>query len=226
MPARDDDVLRAVADVLFAKGYDAVTLADVAARLQASGRELPAGDASKEELLLKLVEGVLDRWEAMLDEVRAQELSALETVRLFVERHVEWSLSDVRTVTVCLRDWRRLTGEALRRTRERGRASETAFRELIDAAKRDGAVHPGLETRHAARYVLAALHAVPQRFAVRSVDAVPLIAERYAEMAVGLLVGTPARRETRPRPRAWGRFVAEPIVALEADTAADGHVPG
>ena len=190
---RQATVLAAAVAVFFETGYAEASIEAVASLAGVDEDRLSGDIGSKEDLLLRITERVHERSDAIREDVRAQGMPALGTVRGFVERHVEWYLGNIEELTVFFREWQHLSGHRLERARDRRRGAEAGFRELIEAAKLEGAVAPWLDTRHAARYLLSAMNAVPDDYRTRNGASARAIAERYGAMTVGLLTGTVPR---------------------------------
>jgi hypothetical protein len=74
----------------------------------------------------------------------------------------------------------------------------------MQAAQEAGDVSSELDLRYAARYVLAAVNAVPDWYRASGADSASDIARAYADMTVGLLTGTPRaarKRDTQRKAR-------------------------
>lgn len=145
---------------------------------------------SKEDLLFRIVDDVHEQSTEILRTVQELDVPAIEAVRTYIQKHVEWYLKNVKEVSVFFREWRHLTGDRLRVAKERRRGYERIFRELIQAAQDAGDVPAELSPKYASFYVLAAVNAVPDWYRPRGGDSARTIAASYADMTVGLLTGT------------------------------------
>ena len=206
------DVLDAAVDVFWLKGYAASSVQDVADVVGVLKGSLYYYIKSKEDLLAEIVEDVHERSRSIFDEVLSLDVSPLERIRTYIERHVEWYLDNVEEVTVYFRDWRFLTGERLELAAQRRRGYDRAVRQLIAAAQDHGDVDAGVDPKYASFYVLAAVNHVPDWYRRGKGDPPSLIAAAYADLVVGTLVGTRPRPSTgnhrRPRntpDRSFGR---------------------
>ena len=199
---REVEVLAAAVDVFSQKGYSAASIQEVADRVGVLKGSLYYYIRSKEDLLARIVAEVHQQSTDILDEVLALDLSAVDRVRVYIERHVEWYLGNVSQVSVFFREWRHLTGERLDVVLEQHRGYDRAVRELITAAQTAGDVPAALDPKYASLYILAAVNAVPDWYSPAGRDSARTIAENYAAMTVGLLQGT-----DRPSPEA-ARFAA------------------
>jgi AcrR family transcriptional regulator len=185
--------------VFWRKGYSAASIQEVADRVGVLKGSLYYYIRSKEDLLARIIDEVHRESTDILDEVLALELSAIDRVRIHIERHVEWYLDNLKQVSVFFREWRHLSGERLDTVMERRRGYDRAVRDMIAAAQASGDVSVDIEPKYASLYVLAAVNAVPDWFNASGKDSARVIAESYATMTVGLLQGTrrPHRGVTR-----------------------------
>jgi TetR/AcrR family transcriptional regulator, cholesterol catabolism regulator len=198
---READVMDAAIEVFAQKGYPAASIQDVADRVGVLKGSLYYYIESKEDLLFRIVDDVHEQSTEILRSVQELDVPTIEVLRTYIERHVEWYLKNVKEVTVFFREWRHLTGDRLRIAKERRRGYEQIFRELIEAAQRDGDIGAGIDPKYASFYVLAAVNAVPDWYRPRGSDSPRAVAETYADMTVGLLTGT-RRRGARVASRA------------------------
>jgi AcrR family transcriptional regulator len=199
---READVIDAAIEVFFEKGYPAASIQDVADRVGVLKGSLYYYIESKEDLLFRIFDDVHEQSTAILREVQEQELPAIETVRVYIEKHVEWYLKNVKEVSVFFHEWRHLSGERLRTAKERRRGYEERFRELITKAQKAGDINPDVDPKYASFYVLAAVNAVPDWYRPRGADSAREIAMSYADMTVGVLSGTRSRPKTARERRA------------------------
>jgi AcrR family transcriptional regulator len=190
---RQAEVTQAASDIFWEKGYRAASIQDVADKVGVLKGSLYYYIESKEDLLWRIIEDVHAESTEILDEALALDASPIERIGIFIERHVEWYLNNVKEVTVFFREWRHLTGERLRTVKARRRGYEQVIRDLIASAQDAGEVSAELDLTYAPLYVLAAVNAVPDWYRPNRGDSASSIAKAYADMTVGLLTGTPGR---------------------------------
>ncbi len=203
-PNREKDVILAAADVFWRKGYRAASIQDVAEKVGVLKGSLYYYIDSKEDLLWRIIDDVHAQSSEILEEVRELDVSPIERIRIYMERHVAWYLSNVREVSVFFRDWRHLTGDNLKTVKSRRRGYDEIVRGLIADARTSGALPSNLDDAYFSSFILAAVNAVPDWYGLpgsggRSAQAV---AGAYADMAVGVLTGTQSRVEAADRPAA------------------------
>jgi AcrR family transcriptional regulator len=194
---RQADVTRAAAEIFWEKGYRAASIQDVADKVGVLKGSLYYYIESKEDLLWRVVEDVHAQSTQILEEARALDASPLERIRVYIARHVEWYLSNVKEVSVFFREWRHLSGERLRAVKALRRGYERVIRDLIAEAQDAGEASADIDLKYASFYVLAAVNAVPDWYRPGG-DSPARIAEAYAEMTLGLLVGTRTTATGRP----------------------------
>jgi len=200
--SRQAQVTQAACEIFWEKGYRAASLQDIADRVGVLKGSLYYYIESKEDLLWRIIEDVHVQAIEILDQALALDASPIERIRIHIERHVEWYLSNVKAATVFFREWRNLAGERLSTEKDRRRGYELVIRDLMAAAQEAGEVSSELDLRYATRYVLAAVNAVPDWYRSNRGDSAAQIAENYAEMTVGLLTGTPMRSRRASRRKA------------------------
>jgi AcrR family transcriptional regulator len=196
---RQAEVTQAAIEIFWQKGYRAASIQDVADKVGVLKGSLYYYIESKEDLLWRIIEDVHKEWSEILSKAGELDAGPTERIHSFIKLHVEWYLKNVKEVSVFFREWHHLTGERLKTAKSRRRRYEQVIRELITAAKEAGDVSGELNDQYAARYVLAAVNAVPDWYRPSSGDPPALIAETYADMTVGLLTGTPRADKIRVR---------------------------
>ena len=199
---RRDEVMRAAIEVFFDKGYAASSVQDVADAVGVLKGSLYYYMESKEDLLRWIVEDVHAQSKAILDEVLAMDVPAIERLQEYIERHLKWYLVNVEEVTVFFRDSRYLTGESLQTATTRRRAYERAIRNLITVAQKEGDVDGSVDPKSAAHFILSAVNHVPDWYRRGGGDPVSRVAATYADLTVGTLVGTRPRPAVQHRRRA------------------------
>jgi AcrR family transcriptional regulator len=193
-------VTQAASEIFWQKGYRAASIQDVADKVGVLKGSLYYYIESKEDLLWRIIEDVHAEWSAILEKANILDESPIDRMRTFIHLHVEWYLNNVKEVSVFFREWHHLTGERLRTVKSRRRGYEQVVVDLIAAAQQAGDVSPELDLHYAARYLLAAVNAVPDWYKPSGNDSASRVADSYAEMTVGMLTGTP--RPPKPARRA------------------------
>src|SRR2546423_12864337 len=103
---RQAEVTEAAIEIFWQKGYRAASIQDVADKVGVLKGSLYYYIESKEDLLWRIIEDVHAQSSEILEESLALDVDPIERIRLFIERHVEWYLNNVKEVTVFFREWR------------------------------------------------------------------------------------------------------------------------
>ena len=197
--SRQAEVTQAAVEIFAQKGYRAASIQDVADKVGVLKGSLYYYIDSKEDLLWRIIEDVHKEWAAILQQAGSLNAEPVEQIHAFIRLHIEWYLNNVNEVSVFFREWRHLTDERLKTVKARRRRYEQVIHDMMQAAQDAGDVSPELDLRYAARYVLAAVNAVPDWYRASGADSASHIAEAYADMTVGLLTGTPRRARKQGR---------------------------
>jgi TetR/AcrR family transcriptional regulator, cholesterol catabolism regulator len=184
---RQADVTAAAVEIFWRKGYASASIRDVAEEVGVLKGSLYHYINSKEDLLWTIVDAVHGRSTQILADTGALDLDPIRRLHFYVEKHALWYLDDPKEVTVFLREWRHLTGDKLELANERRHGYDRALRRLIDEAQESHGRRSGIPADYAARYVLAAINAMPDWYHPGGTGSKSRIAEACADMTVGLL---------------------------------------
>jgi AcrR family transcriptional regulator len=187
---RQAEVTQAAVEIFWQKGYRAASIQDVAEKVGVLKGSLYYYIQSKEDLLWRVIEDVHEEWSEILKKAGEIDADPIERIHAFIKLHIEWYLTNVTEVSVFFREWHHLSGDRLKTVRARRRRYEQVIRDLITEGQASGDFSPALDEHYAARYVLAAVNAVPDWYRVSNGESAATIAETYADMTVGMLMGT------------------------------------
>ena len=187
---RQAEVTQAAVEIFWQKGYRAASIQDVAEKVGVLKGSLYYYIQSKEDLLWRVIEDVHEEWSEILKKAGEIDADPIERIHAFIKLHIEWYLTNVKEVSVFFREWNHLSGERLKTVRARRRRYEQVIRDLITEGQATGDISNALNVHYAARYVLAAVNAVPDWYRASSGEPAATIAEAYADMTVGMLRGT------------------------------------
>ena len=158
-PGYDRDQVLAVAVQLFnEQGYDATSVADVAARLGLTKSALYHHFASKQELLRLALDAALDALEEVLDRTLAEPGTASDHLRQVVRGAVDVLTARQPSVTLLLRVRGNtdVEQEALRRRR----AFDQRVTALVRAAQDEGLVRADIDAAVATRLVFGMVNSL------------------------------------------------------------------
>lgn len=154
-------ILDATAELLARKGYAGTRLSEIA---ELAGVQTPAiyyYVDSRESLVEEVVvEGMVRNLEHVRDALRAlpEETGPLERIACAVEAHLEVVLRVSSYAAASIRTSSQLPPDIRDRHLEERRRYGELWRDLLEAARREGALHPDLDVRAARMLVLGALN--------------------------------------------------------------------
>ena len=180
-----------VASALFhERGYAATSVRDIARALDIRGASLYAHVASKEDVLLAIVERAATSFEETADQGLAATAGAGAGVRLdaLVRGHVRVITEEPQLASVFVNEWRHLSPERRKLILVRRDAYQQRFHDIIDAGIGTGefaATDPAL----AATFVLTALNGIASWYSPLGRLDVDSIADHYATLTLSALKG-------------------------------------
>ncbi|SIS13119.1 transcriptional regulator, TetR family [Microbacterium sp. RURRCA19A] len=158
-PGYDREGMLAVAVRLFnEQGYDATSVADLAARLGVTKSALYHHFSSKEELLAVALDSALDALEAVLGEPGATAGSATDRLRFVLGRATDVLVTHLPAVTLLLRV--RGNGPVEQAALVRRRAFDHRIGVLVAEAQSEGGVRDDVESSVAARLLFGMINSV------------------------------------------------------------------
>jgi AcrR family transcriptional regulator len=193
-------VLEAAVRVFHERGYSTATVQDVADALGILKGSLYHYIDTKEDLLFRLCEAVHRDVEALIEEVRSVEgLTAMERLRLFVLKQVEYNLDHLPEISVYYHDGDRL-GEERRAEVVAMRRTNSAFvTGLIREAQEAGDADPSLDAQLQANNLFATVIWTYRWYRPGGRHSRQKIAETCAAYAIGGLVGSKPEAPRRKR---------------------------
>lgn len=186
-PGYDRSQVLAVAVALFnEQGYDATSVADLAARLGLSKSALYHHFASKEELLALALDDALTGLEGALDAAESAHASAADRLRAVIRGAVEVLIDHLPEVTLLLRV--RGNGPTELAALERRRVFDTRVSVLVADAQREGWVRADIDAALATRLIFGMINSVVEWYRPDGpVDREALAADILAVVLDGLL---------------------------------------
>ncbi len=171
-------VLEIAVELFNEQGYDATSVADLAARLGVTKSALYHHYTSKEELLAAALERALDGLEGLLASIAASEGSAAERLDAVLRGAVRVLVERQPYVTLLLRVHGNSAAE--RAALERRRAFDHAVADLVREAQEGGLVRSDVDSAVAARLLFGMLNSLVEWYRPSG----PLDSERVAHDVV------------------------------------------
>jgi AcrR family transcriptional regulator len=187
---RREDLLQVAIQVFDAKGYARASIQDVADSVGMLKGSLYHYIDSKEDLLARIFEESDAQSFALIAEVKDLDVAAVERLRIFARSWSLWYLQNVERASIYVKDWKYLTGERRQRSLDQRRAYEASLEEIIEAVKREGSAAPGLDTRLACFFILAAINGLPAWYRRKGKSSAEQIAELYGGLIVAAVCST------------------------------------
>jgi TetR/AcrR family transcriptional regulator, cholesterol catabolism regulator len=200
---RDQEVLDAAVKVFHERSYAAATVQDVADELGILKGSLYHYIDTKEDLLFRLCEMVHRDVEAISEDVRSVEgLSALERLRLFVRRQVEYNLDHLPEISVYYHDADLLEGARKDQVVAMRRANTTFVTDLIKEAQEAGDADASTDARLLANCLFGTIIWTYRWYRPGGRDSRQKIADACAVYAIGGLRGDHSASAPAKRPAA------------------------
>jgi TetR/AcrR family transcriptional regulator, cholesterol catabolism regulator len=180
-----------VASALFHEhGYAGTSVRDIARALDIRGASLYAHIASKEDVLLAIVERAASTFEQMADRAIAATAGAGVRARLdaLVQSHVRVITAEPELASVFVNEWRHLAPQRRQLILLRRDAYQERFHDVISNGIESGdfaATDPAL----AATFILTALNGIASWYSPLGRLDVDSIASHYAALALAALTG-------------------------------------
>jgi AcrR family transcriptional regulator len=144
-------------------GYAGTTMRDIASVVGILPGSLYAHIASKEQLLLAIVEAGIDRFLGVVEPILLEDGATRDLLRRAVTRHIEVVAEDQQRTLVVFHQWRYLSPDNKGRIVAKRERYEQIFATLIGRGIADGTFDPALDERIAVLTVLGGGVAVPRR---------------------------------------------------------------
>jgi AcrR family transcriptional regulator len=203
---RSVEVIEAAVEIFHDKGYSAASIQDVADRVGVLKGSLYHYINSKEDLLARIFEESDRESFALMEEMEALDVPAVDRLREFARLWSLWYLENVERASLYFNEWKHLTGERLVAVTKTRHEYEARVERMIETCKKDGAADPDLDVRYACFFILSAINGLPVWYRRGGPDSAEHIAEVYADM----IVATVTQAKGHKRPRARKRKAAKP----------------
>ena len=186
-PSTTREAIFTAATRLFGEhGYTGTTMRDIARAVGILPGSLYAHIESKETLLVEIIEGGVDRFNAAVDEIESRELTPEAALREAIRRHLAIVADNPERTLIVFHQWRFLGDAHRHRLLAKRRHYEEFFVRTMHAGAESGAFNPGLDPKVTVLGMLGALNWTPEWFSPAGPATSDEIAERLAD---GMLRG-------------------------------------
>lgn len=180
-PAREA-IFGAATRLFGENGYAATTMRDIAREVGILPGSLYAHIESKEALLLEIIEGGVDRFNAAIDEIDAPPEPAL---REAIRRHLAIVAENPERTLIVFHQWRFLDEPNRGRLLDKRRHYEQFFVNTVKAGINDGTFRASLDAKTAVLGILGALNWTPEWLHPNGRATPDEIAQRLADGLLG-----------------------------------------
>jgi AcrR family transcriptional regulator len=178
-----------VASALFhERGYAATSVRDIARALDIRGASLYSHVASKEDVLLAIVERAATAFEESADRAVASTAGETASARLeaLVRGHVQVITAEPQLASVFVNEWRHLSAQRRQLILDRRDAYQQRFHDLIEAGVASGEFAP-TDPVLAVTFILTALNGIATWYSPLGRLDVGSIADHYAGLSLRAL---------------------------------------
>jgi AcrR family transcriptional regulator len=197
-----EPVFRAAGQLFRQKGFEAATVREIAAAAGMLPGSLHYRYASKEELLLALMERGITSAVAAVRLAIAGVGDPLERMRAALRAHLHLLVRDDEAIYVLLYEGRSLSGPArehMVRLRDR---YDALWDGLLHAAAGTGRIRPEVDLRLVRLFLLGGVNWAAQWFSPGGTYSADEVADAFADMVLrGLSIDPPERPTPSPEPR-------------------------
>jgi TetR/AcrR family transcriptional regulator, cholesterol catabolism regulator len=144
------------------QGYTGTTMRDIAKAVGVLPGSLYAHIASKETLLVDIVEAGINNFIRAIEQHAFSELSATERLRAVIKAHIIVVTENPQRSLVVFHQWRFLSERNLTMAVEKRRRYERAFIRILEDGVKSGEFSPGMNIRIAVMTMLGALNWTPE----------------------------------------------------------------
>jgi AcrR family transcriptional regulator len=187
-PSAAREAIFSAATRLFgARGYTGTTMRDIAKAVGILPGSLYAHIQSKEAVLLEIIEGGVDRFNAAVDKIDAMDLAPELALRQAVREHLRIVADNPGRTLIVFHQWRFLDDDIRDRLLAKRAHYEAFFVRTLRAGIEQGAFDAKLDPKVTVLAILGALNWTPEWFSPEGPASSDEVADKIAD---GLLGGT------------------------------------
>lgn len=140
--SRKEEIIAVAAQLFKEKGYNAVSMRDIANALGIKAASLYNHISGKQELLSTLVMDLAEEFTFGMDAVMHQNVSEIEKIKNVIELHIEITVNHSEALAALNNDWMHLEGDELLRFVKMRDEYEENFRKIIKKGIENGELRP------------------------------------------------------------------------------------
>src|SRR5882724_9015001 len=171
------------------RGYNGASMRDIAKAVGLLPGSLYAHIDSKEALLLEIIEGGVDRFNAAVDRVDRAGQPPESALREAIREHLLVVADNPERTLIVFHQWRFLSSDNRAVLRDKRARYADFFARIVRAGVDQGVFHPGLDPKITVLTILGALNWTPEWFSPTGGASAVEIADKMADgLLSGLLV--------------------------------------
>lgn len=142
---RKKEIIQVASQLFKERGYNAVSMRDIAQAMDMKAASLYNHIAGKQEILSTLILQVAEEFTREMNVIAAQSTTALQKIKSVIEVHIDITVNFSQHIATLNNDWMHLEGEDLKRVIKMREDYEENFRNIIKQGILDGTIkaqHP------------------------------------------------------------------------------------
>jgi TetR/AcrR family transcriptional regulator, cholesterol catabolism regulator len=185
-PSAAREAIFAAATRLFGeRGYTGTTMRDIAKSVGILPGSLYAHIQSKEEVLLEIIEGGVDRFNSAVDRIDAMQLAPEAALRQAVREHLRIVADNPGRTLIVFHQWRFLDDDNRDRLLAKRAHYEAFFLRTVHSGIELGHFNQNLDAKVVVLAVLGALNWTPEWFSPNGHDSPEEVADKIADGLLG-----------------------------------------
>lgn len=178
------DVVETAGRLFAQRGFHGTSMRDLGEELGLLGSSLYAHIGSKAELLVEIVDEGALLFQGLADDVAASGARPDAKLRALIEGHVRILTDNLDRAATYLNEARHLPEHQRAQIVAMRDRYEQAFRAVLDEGVAAGTFRAGLDTRHAATFVLSLLNALDRWYRPEGVDGPAAVAGHLTDFVL------------------------------------------
>ena len=142
VPSRKDEIIQIAASLFRKRGYNAISMRDIAFEMDIKAASLYNHISGKQEILAAIVLRVANEFTEGMKRVISQETSALKKIENLIELHIDITLNHSEALASLNNDWMHLEGNNLNDFIKMKDDYENNFRKLIKLGINSNEIKP------------------------------------------------------------------------------------
>lgn len=183
-PERFKEILQAAARRFLVNGYDATSIQDIADEVGILKGSLYYYVKTKEDFLFEIIKRAYDEAVVMIEPVLASDDDALAKLKQYVDKHVRFSIENLTTVTIQVREFRSLSPERKKLITAGGDRYIDALRQILLEGQKEGSIDPDLDVRVASLGILGLLNSVTTWYKPEGRMSAKRLSEHFAALVL------------------------------------------